>query len=64
MTGGLPNATINIGIIGMFHEFPFLYVIGGKELPNRFENKEIDEAFVVSLKYIQRYYESMLGVSD
>lgn len=28
MTGGLPTAIINIGIIGMFHKFPFLYVIG------------------------------------
>ena len=65
MTGGLPTATINIGIIGMFHEFPFLYVIGGKDLPNRRENKEVDEAFAVALKYIYKEYsESMLGVSD
>lgn len=28
MTGGLSTAIINIGIIGMFHKFPFLYVIG------------------------------------
>ncbi|QUG84407.1 serine hydrolase [Bacillus nitratireducens] len=65
MTGGLSTATINIGIIGMFHEFPFLYVMGGKDLPNRFENKEIDEAFAVSLKYIYKEYnESMLGLSN
>lgn len=30
MTGGLLTATINIGIIGMFNEFPLLYVIGEK----------------------------------
>ncbi|MES5955387.1 class A beta-lactamase-related serine hydrolase [Bacillus fungorum] len=65
MTGGLPTATINIGIIGMFNEFPFLYVIGGKDLPSRRENKEVDEAFAVVLKYIYKEYsESMLGVSE
>ena len=30
MTGGLSSAAINIGIIGIFNEFPFLYVIGEK----------------------------------
>ncbi|PFN27917.1 hypothetical protein COJ50_07365 [Bacillus cereus] len=65
MTGGLPTATINIGIMGMFHEFPFLYVIGGKDLPNRLENKEVDEAIAVSLKRIYiEHIESMLGVND
>lgn len=64
MTGGLLTATINIGIIGMFNEFPLLYVIGGKDLPNRRENKEVDEAFAVVLKYIYKEYsENMLGVS-
>ncbi|AFQ12055.1 TPA: serine hydrolase [Bacillus pacificus] len=65
MTGGLSSAAINIGIIGIFNEFPFLYVIGGKDLPNRRENKEVDEAFAVALKYIYKEYsESMLGVSN
>ncbi|MCU5707468.1 class A beta-lactamase-related serine hydrolase [Bacillus wiedmannii] len=65
MTGGLPTAIINIGIIGVFNEFPVLYVIGGKDLPNRSENKEIDEVFAVSLKYIYKEYsKSMLGVCD
>lgn len=65
MTGGLPTATINIGIIGMFNEFPFLYVIGGKDLPSRRENKETDEAFAVALKCMYKEYnKSILGVSD
>ncbi|MGE7886978.1 serine hydrolase [Bacillus cereus] len=65
MTGGLPTATINIGIIGMFNEFPFLYVIGGKDLPSRRENNEVDEAFAVALECIYKEYsESVLGVSD
>lgn len=29
MTGGLPKAIINIGVLGVFNEFPLLYVIGG-----------------------------------
>ncbi|EJS68842.1 hypothetical protein ICU_02395 [Bacillus cereus BAG2X1-1] len=65
MTAGLPTATINIGIMGMFNEFPFLYVIGGKGLPNRRENIEVDEAFAVSLKHLYiEHIESMLGVND
>lgn len=48
----------------MFNEFPLLYVMG-KDLPNRRENKEVDEAFAAVLKYIYKEYsESMLGVSD
>lgn len=65
MTGGLPTATINIGIMGMFNEFPFLYVIGGKDLPERVYNIEVDETIATALKYIYKAYsESMLGVSD
>ncbi|OSX98474.1 serine hydrolase [Bacillus nitratireducens] len=56
MTGGLSTATINIGIIGMFHEFPFLYVIGGKDLPNRFDNKEVDETILEALKCLYKEY--------
>ncbi|MED2982132.1 hypothetical protein P4311_12000 [Bacillus thuringiensis] len=48
----------------MFNEFPLLYVMWGKDLPNRRENKEVDEAFAVVLKYIYKEYsENMLGVS-
>ncbi|WP_342714630.1 serine hydrolase [Bacillus paramycoides] len=56
MTGGLPKAIINIGILGVFNEFPLLYVIAGEDLPNRSENKEIDEVFAVALKYIYEEY--------
>ncbi|GCF72954.1 serine hydrolase [Bacillus cereus] len=56
MTGGLSTATINIGIIGMFHEFPFLYVIGGKDLPNRFDNKEVDETILEAFKCLYKEY--------
>ncbi|KFN04323.1 class A beta-lactamase [Bacillus clarus] len=56
MTGGLPTATINIGIIGMCHEYPFLYVMGAKELPNRLENKETDIKMEEVLQYLYREY--------
>ncbi|KWU56579.1 hypothetical protein AWW70_22525 [Bacillus mycoides] len=62
MTGGLPTATINIGIIGMFHEFPFLYVIGGRDLPNRSDNKQVDEIVIEALRYVYKEYsKSILG---
>jgi len=49
----------------MFNEFPLLYVMGGKDLPNRRENKEVDEAFAAVLKYIYKEYsESMLEVNN
>ncbi|MGV3287317.1 serine hydrolase [Bacillus wiedmannii] len=47
---------INIGILGVFNEFPLLYVIGGKDLSNRFENKEADETIASALKYIYDIY--------
>ncbi|HFJ9473341.1 MULTISPECIES: hypothetical protein [Bacillus] len=48
----------------MFNEFPLLYVMREKDLPNRRENKEVDEAFAVVLKYIYKEYsENMLGVN-
>lgn len=56
MTGGLPTATINIGIMGMFNEFPFLYVIGGKDLPDRFNNKLVDETIKEALKCLYKEY--------
>ncbi|GAB6549826.1 serine hydrolase [Bacillus mobilis] len=62
MTGGLPTAIINVGIMGKFHEFPFLYVIGGTDLPNRFDNKETDETIALAMKYIYDIYsEGILG---
>ncbi|PGK38535.1 hypothetical protein CN907_14570 [Bacillus anthracis] len=65
MTGGLPSYNKYWYIIGLFNEFPFLYVSGGKDLPNRRENKETDEAFAVALKCIYKEYnKSILGVSD
>ncbi|EOO21183.1 serine hydrolase [Bacillus cereus] len=65
MTGGLSTAIINIGIIGMFHKFPFLYVIGGRDLPNRFDNKQVDETVIEALRYVYKEYsKSILGVSD
>lgn len=65
MTGGLPTAIINIGIMGKFQEFPLLYVIGGKDLPNRFDNNEVDETVISALKCIyKKYNDGMLGVRD
>ncbi|MFJ8414410.1 serine hydrolase [Bacillus paramycoides] len=59
MTGGLPTATINIGIMGMFNEVPFLYVIGGKDLPDRFNNKMVDETITEALKCLYKEYKKV-----
>lgn len=51
--------------MGMFNELSFLYVIGGKDLPERVHNIEVDETITTALKYIYKEYsESMLGVND
>lgn len=36
--------------------FRFFMLLGGEDLPNRSENKEIDEVFAVALKYIYEEY--------
>jgi hypothetical protein len=52
MTGGLPTVIVHLGIIGSFHEDPLLYVIGAKDLPNRYENKEADEKVLELLRLL------------
>lgn len=65
MTGGLPIATVNIGIMRMFNEFPFLYFIEGKDLPNRFDNKEVDKTVVEALRCLYKEYKkSIVGMND
>ncbi|WP_410982810.1 serine hydrolase [Bacillus cereus] len=54
MTGGLPTAFINIGILGTFHENPLLYVIGGMDLPNRYENQEVDSKIIEVLRCLYK----------
>ncbi|MBC6973280.1 serine hydrolase [Bacillus sp. Xin] len=56
MTGGLPTAFINIGILGTFHENPLLYVIGGMDLPNRYENQEVDSKIMEVLRYLYKEF--------
>ncbi|PEE39434.1 serine hydrolase [Bacillus pseudomycoides] len=56
MTGGLPTAVINIGILGTFYEKPLLYVIGGMELPNRYENQEADIRMKETLQCLYKEY--------
>ncbi|WP_176140690.1 serine hydrolase [Halobacillus salinus] len=53
MTGGLEHAIIDIGILGSFHEEPFLYVVAVKDVPDRRRHKKADEKVVET---IQRLY--------
>ncbi|MDZ5609431.1 serine hydrolase [Bacillus pseudomycoides] len=54
MTGGLPTSVISIGILGIFHENPLLYVVGGMDLPNRYENQEVDSKIIEVLRCLYK----------
>ncbi|HET7577957.1 MAG TPA: serine hydrolase [Bacillales bacterium] len=45
MSGGLPTLILDIGILGVFNASPLLYILGGKNVPNRYESQEADELF-------------------
>ncbi|MCA0969268.1 class A beta-lactamase-related serine hydrolase [Halobacillus litoralis] len=53
MTGGLEHAIVDIGILGSFHEYPFLYVVAVKDVPDRRHHKRADEKVIET---IQRLY--------
>ncbi len=56
MTGGLDNAVVDIGIIGEFSQNPLLYVLGAKNLPNRYTDKVADEKIIDALKLLYGEY--------
>ena len=56
MTGGLPNVVVDVGIIGQFSENPLLYVLGAKNLPNRYEDQLADEIIEEAMKYLYDEY--------
>ncbi|MER2007675.1 MAG: serine hydrolase [Psychrobacillus sp.] len=56
MTGGLENVVINIGIIGKFSNGILIYVIGAKDLTNRFEDHWADEILEETLYLIYEDY--------
>lgn len=56
MTGGLDNVVVDIGIIGEFSKNPLLFVLGAKELPNRYEEKLADEIIIDTIKLLYDEY--------
>lgn len=56
MTGGLDNVVVDIGIIGEFSQNPLLYVLGAKNLPNRYTEKIADEKIIDALKLLYGEY--------
>lgn len=50
MTGGLDNVIVDIGIMGEFSQNPLLFVLGAKELPNRYNEKLADEIIIDVIK--------------
>lgn len=56
MTGGLKNVIVDIGVIGEFSKNPFIYVLGAKNLPNRYEDQLADEKIVEAMKLLYDMY--------
>lgn len=56
MTGGLDNVVVDLGIIGEFSQNSFLYVLGAKNLPNRYKDKLADEKIIEVMKLIYSEY--------
>lgn len=56
MTGGLDNVVVDIGIMGEFSKNPLLYVLGAKNLPNRYTEKVADEKIINALQLLYGEY--------
>lgn len=56
MTGGLDNVVVDIGIMGELSKSPLLYVLGAKELPNRYNEIYADEIITEAMKLIYDEY--------
>lgn len=56
MTGGLDNVIVDIGIMGEFSKNPLLYVLGAKDLPNRYKDQLADEIIIDAIKLLYDEY--------
>lgn len=56
MTGGLDNVVVDLGIIGEFSQNPLLYVLGARDLPNRYIETLADEKIIDAMKLIYEEY--------
>ncbi|MGM0803749.1 MAG: serine hydrolase [Bacillota bacterium] len=56
MSGGLENLVVDIGILGEFHQYPLLYVLGVNDIPNRYTNTFSDERIVEAMKLLYNEY--------
>ncbi|MDX8366330.1 serine hydrolase [Cytobacillus sp. IB215665] len=60
MTGGLHDLILDIGILGHFSKDPYLYVIGGNNVPNRLKNSESDDKVAHVLLNVYRDWKKNL----
>ena len=56
MTGGLDNVVVDIGIMGEFSKNPFLYVLGAKNLPNRYKVNFADQKIIEAMQLLYCTY--------
>jgi hypothetical protein len=56
MSGGLETLVVDIGILGEFHQYPLLYVLGANDLPNRYTKNISDERIVEAMRLMYHEY--------
>ncbi|MEH7444201.1 serine hydrolase [Bacillus sp. JJ1122] len=56
MTGGLENVAVDIGILGDFSKEPILYVLGARNLLNRYKEKAADEKMHEAMRLLYEEY--------
>lgn len=58
MTGGLDNVAVDIGIIGDFNNYPYVFVLGATNLPNRNSNQVADIKIIEAINLIYDEYKT------
>lgn len=58
MTGGLENVAVDIGIIGDFNNYPYVFVLGATNLPNRNSNQVADNKIIKAIDLIYDAYKA------
>ena len=58
MTGGLENVAVDLGIIGDFNNYPYVFVLGATNLPNRNSNQDADNKIIEAVTLIYNEFKA------
>ncbi|PFG13542.1 beta-lactamase family protein [Bacillus sp. es.036] len=58
MTGGLENVVVDLGIIGDFNNYPYVFVLGATNLPNRNSNLDADNKIIEAVTLIYKQFKA------